>query len=51
MAALEARSLLTCETIRSPNALYPAGLGGIIGIVGGLRRHPQPRLGSLATKR
>jgi len=37
MAALEARSLLTRETIRSLDALYPAGVGGIIGMVGGLR--------------
>jgi hypothetical protein len=37
MAALEARSLLTRETISSPDALYPAGVGGIIGMVGGLR--------------
>jgi transposase len=37
MAALEARSLLTRETILSPDALYPAGVGGIIGMVGGLR--------------
>ena len=37
MAALEARSLLTHETIRSPDARYPAGVGGIIGMVGGLR--------------
>ena len=37
MAALEARSLLTRETILSPDARYPAGVGGIIGMVGGLR--------------
>ena len=30
MAALEARSLLTHETIPSPDALYPLGVGGIV---------------------
>ena len=37
MAALEARSLLTGETIPSPDALYPTGVGGIVRMVGGLR--------------
>ena len=37
MAVLEARSSQTRETILSTNALYPLGVGGIIGMVGGLR--------------
>jgi hypothetical protein len=37
MAALEARSLLTRETVPSPDALYPLGVGGIVRTVGGLR--------------
>ncbi len=37
MAALEARSLLTRETIRSPNALYPNRVSGIVRTVGGFR--------------
>ena len=36
MAALEARSLQTRETILSPNALYPLGVGAIIGMVGAI---------------
>ncbi len=37
MAALEARSLLTCETNPFPDALYPLGVGGIVRTVGGFR--------------
>ena len=37
MAALEARSLLTRETIPSPDARYPNRVGGIVRMVGGLR--------------
>jgi len=37
MAALEARSLMTRETIRSPNACYPNGVGGIVKTAGGLK--------------
>jgi len=46
MAALEARSLLTCETFPSPDARYPLGVGGIVRMVGGLRlerRAPSPQ--------
>ena len=37
MAALEARSLLTRETIPSPDARYPNRVGGIVRMMGGLR--------------
>ena len=42
MAALEARSLLTRETIPSPDARYPNRVGDIVRMVGGLRRNPHP---------
>src|SRR3954449_9834960 len=48
MAALKARSLLTGETILSPDALHPTGVGGIIRMVGGLRLErwaPSPQNG------
>ncbi len=40
--------MLTCETIPSPDALYPLGVGGIIRTVGGLRSErwaPSPQNG------
>ena len=40
MAALEARSLLTRETIRSPARPAQPGVGGIVRMVGGFRSEP-----------
>jgi hypothetical protein len=37
MAALDARSLLTHETILFPDAPYSAGVGDIVRMVGGFR--------------